>query len=546
MSHACIFAEADVKRIGYFFLMIVLLSITAKETVLLPTTALADPEIPDTGIVVTTPCVALEVSNTQSWGRENEHGGLWRYMATDEDSLINPLYDGSLVISDVNVAGSSYRDIFTNVTPYNPGYRAVDIPTLSYDAATNDSVVSIFQETIDSAWGIYVNYFFPQEPENCEIVHLVFRTYARKWIQSELIIGAALDFNVDPTGNNDIGGYVDNYNLVYQHGTDPDTLTYLPDTVQVTNRYAAGITALTCDPIRRMAVQSNRVYVDGSGGFTDEYVQAQMDSVGRTVWVDYGGTDTEDDYADDLHSIIAIDNVPPKIGVYENKVYQLALVSSMNAAEGVRADAYPAGATEMYVSDLIASTGKAWKKGFGWNSDFWLISHSLAIELDGEIRFRATGTHEDGINGGCCGCVFSYQIVPIPTEGTVVLNTSGCEAALEFHEVLCETFVVTLTVEDLCSEQSDQIIFAVGAACVDNCGQPFGDLDCSGSINPVDVVYLVNFVYKDQDARCYPYPWVCPVSLGDVDCSHGINPVDVVYYVNKVYKNLDAFCNPLP
>jgi len=76
------------------------------------------------------------------------------------------------------------------------------------------------------------------------------------------------------------------------------------------------------------------------------------------------------------------------------------------------------------------------------------------------------------------------------------------------------------------------------------CGTPVGDANCDAAMNPVDVVYMVNFVYKNQDARCYPPGWNCPYDLGDVDCSGGVNPVDVVYYVNKVYKNQDAFCNP--
>jgi hypothetical protein len=76
------------------------------------------------------------------------------------------------------------------------------------------------------------------------------------------------------------------------------------------------------------------------------------------------------------------------------------------------------------------------------------------------------------------------------------------------------------------------------------CGDPVGDANCDAAMNPVDVVYMVNFVYKNLDARCYPVGWNCPYDLGDVNCDNGINPVDVVYYVNYVYKNLNAFCDP--
>jgi len=82
------------------------------------------------------------------------------------------------------------------------------------------------------------------------------------------------------------------------------------------------------------------------------------------------------------------------------------------------------------------------------------------------------------------------------------------------------------------------------------CGTPFGDLDCSGGLNPLDVICIVNFVYQTQDWRCYPdgwncpcYPdgWNCPYDLGDVDCDYMVNAVDVVFYVNYVYKNYQPF-----
>jgi len=76
------------------------------------------------------------------------------------------------------------------------------------------------------------------------------------------------------------------------------------------------------------------------------------------------------------------------------------------------------------------------------------------------------------------------------------------------------------------------------------CGNPVGDVNCDAAVNPVDVVYMVNYVYKNQDARCYPAGWDCPYDLGDVDCNGGVNPVDVVYFVNYVYKNQNAFCDP--
>jgi len=69
------------------------------------------------------------------------------------------------------------------------------------------------------------------------------------------------------------------------------------------------------------------------------------------------------------------------------------------------------------------------------------------------------------------------------------------------------------------------------------------DLNLDGAFNPVDVVLLVNFVYKQFDAR-EPIP-ECTMDNGDWDCNGEVNPVDMVYYVNFVYKSQGAgACDP--
>jgi hypothetical protein len=47
---------------------------------------------------------------------------------------------------------------------------------------------------------------------------------------------------------------------------------------------------------------------------------------------------------------------------------------------------------------------------------------------------------------------------------------------------------------------------------------------------------MVNFVYKDQDDRQQPPN--CPYESGDVNCDDSVNPLDVVLFVNYVYKDL--------
>jgi len=57
-----------------------------------------------------------------------------------------------------------------------------------------------------------------------------------------------------------------------------------------------------------------------------------------------------------------------------------------------------------------------------------------------------------------------------------------------------------------------------------------GDLDGDEAVNPVDMVFMVNYVYKDSD----PPPIL---NAADVNADCQINPVDIVYLVNYVYKS---------
>jgi len=80
-----------------------------------------------------------------------------------------------------------------------------------------------------------------------------------------------------------------------------------------------------------------------------------------------------------------------------------------------------------------------------------------------------------------------------------------------------------------------------GGGC--NCGTPWGNLNTDNVVNAVDVVIIVNYVYKLTDQRT-PLS-NCQKQPGDVNCTDPINAVDVVLYVNYVYKAMTPFCaNP--
>ncbi|MFC1475844.1 transglutaminase family protein [Candidatus Zixiibacteriota bacterium] len=80
-----------------------------------------------------------------------------------------------------------------------------------------------------------------------------------------------------------------------------------------------------------------------------------------------------------------------------------------------------------------------------------------------------------------------------------------------------------------------------------NC-RGFCDMDGEEELTPVDVSYIVNFVYRGLDAR--PRLPDCPEENGDWDCGGSVDPIDVSYYVNYVYRQQGTGpcdpCVPLP
>jgi hypothetical protein len=64
-------------------------------------------------------------------------------------------------------------------------------------------------------------------------------------------------------------------------------------------------------------------------------------------------------------------------------------------------------------------------------------------------------------------------------------------------------------------------------------GDPNGD----GIIDPADVVYLINYLFKDGFA---PEPFIA----GDANCDGEVDPADVVYLINYLFRNGPPPCEP--
>jgi len=59
-----------------------------------------------------------------------------------------------------------------------------------------------------------------------------------------------------------------------------------------------------------------------------------------------------------------------------------------------------------------------------------------------------------------------------------------------------------------------------------------GDANSDGVVDIGDVVYLVNFLYKNGDSPI-------PLQAADANCDDIVNVADVVYLVNYLYRGGD-------
>jgi hypothetical protein len=91
----------------------------------------------------------------------------------------------------------------------------------------------------------------------------------------------------------------------------------------------------------------------------------------------------------------------------------------------------------------------------------------------------------------------------------------------------------------------------IGDVCDDCvCANIYCNMDGNSGFTPVDVAYIVNYVYKQLDAR--PVLPDCPGLNGDWDCSGQVSPLDVTWYVQFVYKSSGVGpcdpcdCDPYP
>jgi hypothetical protein len=65
----------------------------------------------------------------------------------------------------------------------------------------------------------------------------------------------------------------------------------------------------------------------------------------------------------------------------------------------------------------------------------------------------------------------------------------------------------------------------------------YGDVNWDGIVNIIDVVYLINYLYKHGPS---PMP---VLEVGNANCDGMINILDVVSIINYIYKGAGPLCD---
>jgi hypothetical protein len=69
-------------------------------------------------------------------------------------------------------------------------------------------------------------------------------------------------------------------------------------------------------------------------------------------------------------------------------------------------------------------------------------------------------------------------------------------------------------------------------------GTIYGDANASGTVEAGDVVYLINYLYRNGPD---PLPWWF---YGDANCDKIVDAADVVYVINYLFRNGTEPCSP--
>ncbi|MEW5874725.1 MAG: dockerin type I domain-containing protein [Candidatus Zixiibacteriota bacterium] len=439
-------------------------------------------------------------------------------LATDSSWSI---YDGSLIIGIGQALPDTlvYRDLF-GAGNGQPGFRAVgplEVDTTAYGTGAGLATASASLVTVDSTIGIDVTYRFAQSVDSGEFVLVDYLiTNLSPSAINGVAIGEACDFDVYPgiemaglqpeaqnTGHLNLP-----YNLVYQQGVD--TVGHVISGLNTATRFKAGMSVLSCGQAPRawVAPNSHMFYWYPGGGFHERYLWEHMTETGFELF-----PPDIPDPEEDLHSVVVFEQgLTLQPGV--TRGYSVAFVSSNVGAND------PA--------DLIATTRKAWKAGFGWK--VFTEMDSLASGVSAVYPYVANGTNDDGVGGGCCGCVVT-EISDLANRFSTV--GGGCEGAIAFDGTnSAGLYYATYRVSDLCNESQEDIVITIVTP-PGECICPFeSDINGDGIVDATDLAFVIDIVFFGATNVQDP---LCPAARADFNADGFADATDLAMLIDHVF-----------
>ncbi|MBD3297481.1 MAG: hypothetical protein GF341_02420 [candidate division Zixibacteria bacterium] len=473
----------------------------------------------------------LEMSNVERQGnRSQEDGGLSR-LATDTSYSI---YDASLVIA---VPPSPDTLVFRNIIGEGngqPGFRALgplEIDTSAYGTNAGRATASARQTTVDSTIGIDVEYIFPQDPDSCEFVLIKYSiSNCTADTLHDLIIGQATDFDVVPSvreadsiyqpGTQNTGHVREDFNLIYQQGVDSIGHVIVGD--RTATRFKGGITAIQTFAAPRAWIAPNDPWLLArpGEGFHEGYLYDEMTEIGFELF-----PPNDPDPEEDLHAVMVMEQ-DVDLGPDDERRYIVGYVSSNTGTDD---------------ADLIATTRKAWRYCFGWNV-FTIYDSMPNPATPTSYPYHAIGTHEDGIAGGCSGCIVT-EIDDPENAFAIVPGSNPCYGTIEFTGTIDDmVYDATFRVTDLCSDYSDDISIEVVVGEPVRCQCPYqGDIDADGFRDAVDLQMLINILFFNA---VEPQDPLCPITRSDLNGDDFSDSVDLSLLISHLFFNGPYPCDP--
>jgi hypothetical protein len=477
----------------------------------------------------------LEVGNTERFGNRTEvSAGLSRIDNSTGDSSWS-VYDGSLIIGlPPNPDTTVFRNIYGEGR-FQPGFRAIgpfEIDTSAYGTGQGEATASAVQRTSDSLIGVDVEYVFPQDVDSSEFVIIRYEVYNRSGVAiPSMTVGAAVDFDVMP--GNDVGDVQEDarntahhwqaLNLVYQHGAD--TLFHNASGQNTATRFKAGLSSIQPRYAPRAWLAQNDPYLTTApgGGFHEGYLYREMQKPGWEILPPYDGL-----RGANIHAVMIFEQ-NASLGIYDGRHYVAAIVSDNNATKDA--------------ADLIATTGKAWKYAFGWLDV--VTEDSVPESTEVTLPYFVVGTHEDGLESGCCGCEVSK--VSGRPELTINPDSGNCEGTIHFSggDGCVGDYSATFRAETPeCGGEkyAEDIVITIHVTTPCECECPYQcDHDMDGFITALDLGTEIDILFGGVPDVADP---LCPTVRGDFDFDTFDTPLDLAGLIDYLFRQGPPPCDP--